>query len=109
MSEVPLYSSVQVGRARKEAHPPRTLEKAYRGTSLTRACTPLGPYRRPMPKVFWGSLGGGRFLMGKVPLYAATHSSFECCNLFQYSVTPPPYRGTSLIRNSPPPRTTTGP
>ena len=24
---------------------------AYRGTSLIRKCTPLGPYRRPVPRV----------------------------------------------------------
>ena len=41
----------------------------YRGTSLSRNCTPLGPYRRPIPRVLGGSQGGGRFLMGEVPLY----------------------------------------
>jgi hypothetical protein len=30
---------------------------------------PLGPYRRPMPRVLGGSWEGGRFLMGEVPLY----------------------------------------
>ena len=29
--------------------------QAYRGTSLTRKRTPLGPYRRPMPRVLGGS------------------------------------------------------
>jgi len=42
--------------------------RVYRGTSLTRTCTPLGPYRGPMPRVLRGSWGGGRFLMGEVPL-----------------------------------------
>ena len=37
-------------------------------TSLTRKRTSLGPYRRPMPRVQGGSQGGGRFLMGEVPL-----------------------------------------
>ena len=41
----------------------------YRGTSLTRKRTPLGPYRRPMPRVLGGPQVGGRFLMGEVPLY----------------------------------------
>jgi len=41
-----------------------------RGASLTRKRTPLGPYRRPMPRVLGGSSGGSRFLMGEVPLYA---------------------------------------
>ena len=45
--------------------------EACRGarTSLTRACTPLGPYRGPMPRVLGQSLGDGRLLMGEVPLY----------------------------------------
>jgi len=30
---------------------------------------PLGPYRRPVHGVLRGSLGGGRFLMGEIPLY----------------------------------------
>ena len=41
----------------------------YRVTSLARKRTPLGPYRRPMPRVLGGSWGDGRFLMGEVPLY----------------------------------------
>ena len=40
----------------------------YRGTSHTRKRTPLGPYRRPLPRVLGGSQGGGCFLMGKLPL-----------------------------------------
>ena len=41
----------------------------YRGTLPTSKRTPLGPYRRPVPKVLGGSYGGGRFLMSEVPLY----------------------------------------
>jgi len=33
-----------------------------------KAPPPLGPYRRPMPRVLGGSQGGGRFLMSEVPL-----------------------------------------
>ena len=40
----------------------------YKGTSLTKKRTPLGPYRRPMPRVLEGSRGDGRFLMGEEPL-----------------------------------------
>ena len=40
----------------------------YRGTSLTRKRTPLRPYRTPMPRVLGGSKGGGRSLVGEVPL-----------------------------------------
>ena len=36
------------------------------GASLTGKRTPLGPYRRPMPRVLGGSWGGGRFLMSEV-------------------------------------------
>ena len=36
----------------------------YRGTSLMRKCTPLGPYRRPVPRVLGESEGGEHFLMG---------------------------------------------
>ena len=42
-----------------------------RGTSLVTEQTPLGPYRRPMPRVLGGSQGVGRFLIGEVPLYCA--------------------------------------
>jgi hypothetical protein len=50
--------------------PPSPL-KGYRGTSLTIKRTPLRPYGRPMPRVLGGSLGGGSFLMGEVPLEVA--------------------------------------
>ena len=52
--------------------PTPRIESTYRGTSLTRKRTPLGPYRRPMPRVIWGSQEGGCFLMGEVPLYMPT-------------------------------------
>ena len=41
----------------------------YRGSSLVRKRAPLGPYSRPLPRVLWRSSGGGRFLLGEVPLY----------------------------------------
>ena len=37
----------------------------YRGTSLTRKRTTLGPYRTPMLRVLGGSWGGGRFFYGR--------------------------------------------
>ena len=40
-------------------------------SSAPRGHTPLGPYRRPMPRVIGGSWVGGRFLMSEVPLYLA--------------------------------------
>ena len=43
-------------------------ERAYSGTSLMIHRTPLGPHRRPVPRFLGGSQGGGRFLMGGVPL-----------------------------------------
>ncbi|KAJ1478198.1 hypothetical protein T484DRAFT_1961689, partial [Baffinella frigidus] len=45
-------------------------------------------------------LGGGRFLMSEIPLYTHPES---------YTILLPRYRGTSLIRNRRPPRTTIGP
>ena len=33
----------------------RVVHMTYMGTSLTRKCTPLGPYRRPMPRVLGGT------------------------------------------------------
>ena len=60
-SRVPLWKHLgQPSAVRPEA--------SYRGTSLARKQPPLGPYPRPMPSVLGGSSGGGRFLMGEVPL-----------------------------------------
>ena len=42
----------------------RTLFSPYRGTSLMRQRTSLGPYRRPMPRVMGG---GGVFLRAMYP------------------------------------------
>ena len=38
------------------------------GTSPMEKRLPLGRHRRPMPSVLGGSWGGGRFLVGEVPL-----------------------------------------
>jgi hypothetical protein len=40
----------------------------YRGTSLVRNSSPLGPYTRPMPRALWWSQGGGHVFMSEVPL-----------------------------------------
>ena len=40
----------------------------YRGSSLKRKRTFLGPYHMPMPKVLGESQRGGRFIMGEEPL-----------------------------------------
>ena len=40
---------------------------AYRGTSLIRKRTLLGPYSRPMPRVLGGFLGVGVFLWARYP------------------------------------------
>ena len=44
------------------------VQNVYKGTSLSIKGNPLGPYKRPMPNVLRGAEGGGRFLMGEVPL-----------------------------------------
>ena len=40
----------------------------YRGTLLIRKRSPLGPYRRPMPRVLGRSWGGKRVHMREVSL-----------------------------------------
>ena len=50
---------------------PSTIVQGYKGISLIRKGTPLGPYRTPMPRVLGGSYGGGRFRMGEVCLYTS--------------------------------------
>ena len=48
----------------------RRLERrALQGYLTYKKPRPLGPYSRTMPTVLGGSYGGGRFLMGEVPLY----------------------------------------
>jgi len=42
---------------------------------ITENCTPLGPYRRPMPRVLGGSYRGRCFLVVEVPLYK--HQEFS--------------------------------
>jgi len=39
----------------------------YRVTSLIRKRIPIGPYRRTMPRVLWGSRGMGVFLWARYP------------------------------------------
>ena len=53
-------------RTPRAAAPPQ-VPYLYRCTSLTRKRSPLGPYRRPMPRVLWESQGGVRFLMSEAP------------------------------------------
>ena len=63
--------------------------REYRGTSLIRKRTPLGPCSRPMPRVFGGSYGGGRFLTCKVPLYSSHRTNtveLGCRNRYQIIV-----------------------
>jgi hypothetical protein len=50
MSEVPLYA-----QKKRPSCSSLTILLLYRGTSLTRKCNSLGPYRRPMPRVLGGS------------------------------------------------------
>ena len=59
-------------------------------------------------------LGGGRFLMSEVPLDVGSYDllGVDCDppRHLRDQKTPTPYRGTSLIGNSPPPpRNTIGP
>ena len=62
------YLSSGIGDKFAPPPSPRQVLGPYRGTSLTRKCTPLEPYRRPMTRVLGGFEEGGRVLMGEVPL-----------------------------------------
>jgi hypothetical protein len=53
----------------------------YRGTSIMRIRTALGPYRRPMPSILRGSWGDGCFLMGGVPLHCPSSALHRSCPL----------------------------
>ena len=76
ISEVPLYNHVIQNR-----HvPPDVISQsrhlrvnAYRGTSLIRKRTLLGPYSRTTPRALWWSWGGWHFRMSEVPLYGKTY------------------------------------
>ena len=85
----------------------------YRGTSLIRNCPPLGStvgpwavsYERgtpamPQDSAYCRVLGGRRVRMGGAPMYVGTERA--ACSLCEY-------RGTSLIRNCHPQRTTAKP
>ena len=58
-------------------HPPADNTILHRWTSLIRKRLPLGPYSRPEPRALRRSKGGGRFLMGEVPLYRWTKKVLE--------------------------------
>ena len=49
--------------------PHRIRSKELQGYLTYKNPPPLGPCRRLMPRVLWGSQGAGRFLTGEVPLY----------------------------------------
>ena len=72
MSEVPLYlyHPLDGSAETTEGRGVRLFRKWRVQGYLTykKKHPPLGPYRRPMPRVLGGSEGGGRFLMGEVPL-----------------------------------------
>ena len=70
-----------------------SLSPVYRGTSLTRNRTTLGPYSRPMPRALWWSYGGWRCLMREVPLYKWESSSSEAGGRYLQPCTlhPSPY------------------
>ena len=78
------YGTHKTVKARFWPWPEQSRPGLYRGTSLTRKRTPLGPYSRPMPRVLGGSWGGGRFLMGEVPLYRDSGCDFCLILLLLY-------------------------
>ena len=56
MGEVPLYP--EAGPSPEAGSSKTHFLLWYRGTSLARKHTSLGPYRRPMPRVLGGPRGG---------------------------------------------------
>ena len=65
----------------------------------TKTPSPLGPYSKPWPRTLCKSEGGGHFLMREVLMYRCT------CSVARDGVDAEgvdAYRGTSLIRNTPP-------
>ena len=65
----------------------------YRGTSPTRKRTPRGPYRRPMPRVQGGPLGGWALSYGRgtpASIYISISSPTTCWA--QWDTLPPPLR-----------------
>ena len=58
----------------------------YRSTSPERKRIPLGPYRRPTPRVRRGSEGGGPFIMGEVPLQCKAADLRRFCHFLWYLV-----------------------
>ena len=71
------------------------LHPRYRGASLIKTSAPLGHYSSTMPRALRWSWGAGLFLMSEVPLY--DHAPGR---VWQDLL---PHKGTSLIRNCPPP------
>ena len=85
MSEAPLHAPTSWQRY------------MYRGTSLMTKRTPLGPYRRPVPRV----LGGWAFSYGRgTPVHVALPGSGGVKGHLAHEE-PPLYRGTSPITGAP--------
>ena len=66
----------------------------YRGTSLIRNRTPLGPYCRPMPRALKESRGGGLFLWVRYPCsvgrtFSLSHTGYGVQGYLAH-MTPPP-------------------
>jgi len=130
MGEVPLQAYlvyvVQAGliRAVHDSALYNTYVIFHGGTSLIRNRHPVGPYSRIMPRLLWRSWGGANFLMGEVPLHkcgflhwkrsrAMHHGPLQLDMVTDWKQASSAcginngrpwgaYRGTSLIRNSPP-------
>jgi len=78
----------------------------YRGISHIRRKNSPGPYGRTMPRALWQSWGGGLFLMSEVTLYITwpdrRPGRTRCVVSAMLDIVVQTYRGTLLIRNSPP-------
>ena len=66
------YAHAGCSGRKEKADLSKTLHRE--GVTHSKQCTPLGPYRRPMPRVLGGSLRGKRFIMDEVLLYRNTQA-----------------------------------
>ena len=68
-----LISSCAISWIKHQRHAAKFCTIAeYRGTSLIRKCNPLGPYRRPVPRVPGGPGRVGVFLWARYPCKVTT-------------------------------------
>jgi len=79
------------------------VDPPYRGTSLIRSTPLLVSYNRMFQGSYGGVRGGGLFLMSLLYTLHPNPNPWRDLADFGVDWIAPPYRGTSLIQNCPPP------